>query len=231
MQPSQRAAAFYQGTVGKVYHEGKRGVPPATLPWIYRVRAPLFQSQIAPTDTVLEWGCGAGWNLAALKAGRRVGMDVEPALQAQVEASGAEFVATSRTFGDAAFDVVISHHSLEHAPDPLPVLMELQRLLRPGGRLLLAVPYEFGRPQRRYRPEEPNHHLFSWNPQTLGNLVALTGLRVESVGLRAYGYDRAAAAWAWRVRLGEPGFRILRQAARWLRPLREVVLIGIRPCL
>jgi len=229
VHPSQRAMAFYQGTAGEAYHSGKRGLPDAARPWVCRARADLFRGQVQATDAVLEWGCGAGWNLAALPAGRRVGMDVEPALQGQVEASGAMFVGTTRTLDDAAFDVVIAHHSLEHAPDPLPALMELGRLLRPGGRLLLAVPYEVNRSHRRYAPEDPNHHLYSWNPQSLGNLVALSGLEIGSVKLRRYGYDRLAAVWAVRLRLGEPGFRCLRQLARWVRPIREIALVAARP--
>ena len=228
MHPSQRAAGFYLGTAGRAYHAGKRGVPDAAQPWIHRARAELFQPEIAPTDAVLEWGCGSGWNLAALQAGRRVGMDVEPALQDAVERAGAEFVGTTRTLLDASFDVVISHHSLEHVPDPLAALDELHRLLRPGARLLLAVPYENERAQRRYDPAEPNHHLFAWNPQTLGNLVALAGLKIETVRLRPYGYDRVAAAQALRFGLGEKGFRILRRLLRTVRPLREVALRAVR---
>lgn len=228
VHPSQRALAHYQGAAGERYHVAKRGVPSVALPWIHRARAELFQSQVAGTDVVLEWGCGAGWNLATLRAGHRFGMDIEPALQSQVEASGAEFVATTRTLADASIDVVIAHHSLEHAPDPLSVLVELERLLRPGGRLLLTVPYENTRAERHYNPAEPNHHLFSWNPQTLGNLVTLTGLRVESAGLRSYGYDRAAAVWASRARLGESGFRLFRQVTRWLKPIYEVTLVASR---
>jgi SAM-dependent methyltransferase len=40
---------------------------------------------------------------------------------------------------DAALNIV----TLEHVPDPLCVLAELYRALRPGGRLLLVVPHEW----------------------------------------------------------------------------------------
>jgi hypothetical protein len=93
----------------------------------------------------------------------------------------------------------------------------------------LAVPFETERRLRRYRPKEPNHHLFSWNPQTLGNLVADSGFVIQDARLRVYGYDRWAARWAVRLRLGERGFRTLRWWLRFLRPLREVVVVARVP--
>lgn len=41
---------------------------------------------------------------------------------------------------DASFDVVIASHVIEHLANPLKALVELQRVLRPGGRLVLIVP-------------------------------------------------------------------------------------------
>jgi hypothetical protein len=41
-----------------------------------------------------------------------------------------------------------------------------------------------------------------------------------------YGYDRFAALWANRLRLGEPGFRTLRRLLQRLRPLRESYVIA-----
>ena len=38
------------------------------------------------------------------------------------------------------YDIVVLTQVLEHVPDPLAVLKELQRILKPGGRLLLSVP-------------------------------------------------------------------------------------------
>lgn len=226
---SRRAVARYQGADGEAYHHGKRAIPTVAEPWVCRARAALFQPEVGPDQSVLEWGCGAGWNLAGLRAARRVGLDVAPSVREAVERWGVEFLTTTEALGEARFDVVLSHHSLEHVPDPLSVLVEVHRLLRPGGRLLLAVPYEVTRAQRRYDPAEPNHHLFAWSPQALGNLVALAGFRVDAVGLRPYGYDRAAALQAVRLRLGEGGFRAIRWLARAMFPLREVHLRATRP--
>jgi SAM-dependent methyltransferase len=46
-------------------------------------------------------------------------------------------------FDDATFDTVLSNQVLEHVPDPHAHFTDLVRVLRPGGRLLLTVPFSF----------------------------------------------------------------------------------------
>lgn len=41
---------------------------------------------------------------------------------------------------DASFDAVIASHLIEHLANPLAALQEFERVLRPGGRLVLVVP-------------------------------------------------------------------------------------------
>ncbi|MEO3938070.1 class I SAM-dependent methyltransferase [Dermatophilaceae bacterium Soc4.6] len=48
------------------------------------------------------------------------------------------------SFDDAAFDTVILSDVLEHLPNPALVLSEAHRLLRPGGTLLVNVPFLYG---------------------------------------------------------------------------------------
>jgi ubiquinone/menaquinone biosynthesis C-methylase UbiE len=42
---------------------------------------------------------------------------------------------------DASFDAIMCTEVLEHVPDPVKVLQEFQRLLRPGGWLILTAPF------------------------------------------------------------------------------------------
>jgi SAM-dependent methyltransferase len=42
---------------------------------------------------------------------------------------------------DASFDAILCTEVLEHVPDPIVVLNELCRLLKPGGKLILTVPF------------------------------------------------------------------------------------------
>ena len=46
-------------------------------------------------------------------------------------------------FPDATFDAALNIVTLEHVPEPLAVLQELARVLRPGGRLLIVVPQQW----------------------------------------------------------------------------------------
>jgi SAM-dependent methyltransferase len=56
---------------------------------------------------------------------------------------------------DASLDVVLTPHVLEHVPDTDRALSELVRVLRPGGHVLLQVPF----PQARTgRPPAPEYH-------------------------------------------------------------------------
>ena len=52
--------------------------------------------------------------------------------------------AAALPFEDGSFDTVVSFHVLEHTEDPGKVLSEMARVLRPGGIVLLAVPFMWG---------------------------------------------------------------------------------------
>ena len=52
--------------------------------------------------------------------------------------------AAALPFEDGSFDTVVSFHVLEHTEDPGKVVSEMARVLRPGGIVLLAVPFMWG---------------------------------------------------------------------------------------
>lgn len=115
-----------------------------------RVRL-MFQSlDIQPTDRVLDAGCGRGFFMkyvTELAPCKLAGVDLdfehlEIAL-AQNRAKGAG-VARSLIdplpFANGAFDKIIFSEVLEHLPDDWGGLMEVRRVLKPGGLLFLTVP-------------------------------------------------------------------------------------------
>lgn len=220
------ASGFYQGEQGRQYHEVKRRIPPEALPWVHALRAEKLRPWIREEDSVFEYGVGSGWNLANVSCRRKTGFDVRPELKERVESLRIEFYANTAHLPAGSFNLVLCHHTLEHLPDPVRALGEMKRLLAPEGRLLLVVPYEKQRRYRHYDPNEPNHHLYSWNVQTLGNLVAVAGFQVGSTWLANEGYDRFSAVWALKLRLGQRGFLMLRQLFLLLKPVYEIGLLA-----
>ncbi len=66
--------------------------------------------------------------------------------------------ATAIPVPDGGFDAVLCTEMLEHVPDPLGVVRELARILRPGGKLLLTAPLGSGIHQ------EPHHYFGGFTP-------------------------------------------------------------------
>jgi SAM-dependent methyltransferase len=226
---TEQAQRHYRGDAGRRYQEFKRGLPAQAIPWVAALRARKFAPLVGADDVVLEYGVGSGWNLAALNCRRKIGFDVADFLEPSLRALGIEFVAGTRVLPDAVADAVICHHTLEHVLHPPDVLEEIRRLLKPAGRLLLYVPFEREGQYEHFRPAEPNHHLYSWNVQTLGNLVEEAGFQVSKAGIGEFGYSRFAAAWAAKLHLGEAGFRGLRRLMHLIQPAFEVRLLAIKP--
>lgn len=105
--------------------------------------------RVHAANQVLDLGCGTGVAARAIAgasgfSGHVTGIDVSPYLTAEAQRLAAheglrdkvEFrVGDSQRLGlpDQSFDAAVAHTLLSHVPDPLSVLKELQRVVRPGG--------------------------------------------------------------------------------------------------
>ncbi|QQR93060.1 MAG: class I SAM-dependent methyltransferase [Candidatus Iainarchaeum archaeon] len=96
---------------------------------------------------VLDYGCGAGKvGLLAKKAGANViGVDVsEILLSVAKERIAVERLSTQKTgFDDDYFDFIFCFMVLHVVPDPVLVIQELSRVLKPSGKLLFAIVHPF----------------------------------------------------------------------------------------
>jgi SAM-dependent methyltransferase len=84
--------------------------------------------------------------------------------------------------------VVISNHALEHCRDPFRELVEMKRVLRPGGRAVLILPLEDWRRSRHFRRNDINRHLYGWTPLLIANLVTEAGFEVRDVSIVRHAY-------------------------------------------
>ncbi|SDF83578.1 class I SAM-dependent methyltransferase [Thalassobaculum litoreum] len=78
------------------------------------------------------------------------------------------------------FDVVTIHDVLEHVPDPVKFLLEVRRILKQGGRLLLDFP-AFEEPEGRHHWKEVEH-LWLLGIDALVELLSATGFTCEAAG-------------------------------------------------
>ncbi len=114
-----------------------------------RLQAPDIMAalDIQPGDRVLDFGCGSGYMTVEMAklAAKAIGIDVNPyvgSIRVPPSLAGRlEFIQTSGTrlpFADASFDCILASEVLPMIPEPGPFLAEMKRVLRPGGRLVVA---------------------------------------------------------------------------------------------
>jgi 2-polyprenyl-3-methyl-5-hydroxy-6-metoxy-1,4-benzoquinol methylase len=145
---------------------------------------------------VLDVGCGGGDFLQRMRARGWHVVGVEPDPVAAARARDADLDVRDGSLADAAFpndtfDAIVLSHVIEHVHDPIGLLRECARVLRPGGILQLMTPNlesvghaTFG---ADWRGLEPPRHLHVFSSRALSTCVRYAGLDVTEV--------RTSARW------------------------------------
>ncbi len=187
-----------------------------------------------PGERLLDMGCGSGWFAEQC---RRKGAQVWAAdialrgvagARARFPQVGCYQVADvyHLPFASGRFDAVVLSEVAEHLEDLAGAFAELARLLRPGGRLLVSVPYRETIVEHLCihcnRLTPANAHLHSFDEQSLAALLRAQGLAPRSLALlnnkalELIGVPhltRAFPYWVWRgldrlgnAAVGRPAF-------------------------
>lgn len=171
-----------------------------------------FSPYIGVHDRVLDFGCGSGALLRAIgsRSGSIVGVEVNTTAAFHAQENGVSVVDDLQKIKTDSINTFISHHALEHVENPIHVMREANRVIRPGGKIVIVVPCDAA--SFKWRDDEFDMHLYSWSANNIGNLLKVAGfdsMKCEELlhrwpprwhdiqrrfGWRAFHY--ASAVWA-----------------------------------
>jgi len=146
MEPTESPTFYDQHPFDWVPPEGSEAIETVVSPLL----AKLIES-LDPNSLVLDIGCGAGRVLGILarKSIRCIGLDRSRVsvglIVERYHRPGVVGDNLHLPFPDATADVVISDGVIHHTEDPAAAFAENCRILKPGGRMYLAVYKPYGR--------------------------------------------------------------------------------------
>jgi 2-polyprenyl-3-methyl-5-hydroxy-6-metoxy-1,4-benzoquinol methylase len=144
--------------------------------------------RVRPGERVLEVGCGRaiGAQRFADRGAQWTGLEIDRTHCEWVRQRGWEcyhgIVEELAPTIEARYDAVIGSQVLEHVASPRPFVRACASLLRPGGRLIFAIPHYDAPNRSRCKENWLNWHMpyhrFHYNKRSLNRLAESEGLRV-----------------------------------------------------
>jgi SAM-dependent methyltransferase len=174
--PAQRGTKRTLREVLKPYLPGDHARQVSARYYVERL-----MTQPQPPKRVLDLGCGRGDSVDLFRRYDPnvdwVGVDIADSKEAlQRQRADARFVTydgLNIPFADRTFDLVYSNHVLEHVREPARQLMEVRRVLRPGGSLIGTT-----------SQLEPYHSRSYWNFTPAGFVVLVADANLQLVEIR-----------------------------------------------
>lgn len=149
------------------------------------IKGSIMYLPAARRGKVLDVGCGSGEELVRL---RRLGWQVEgvdfdlPAVETARRNYGLDVklgTLEAQHYPDDSFDAVILSHIIEHVHDPVALLAECRRILKPGGEVVVITPNVVSWGHKRFGEAwsslHPPRHLFLFTRDTLARAASEAG--------------------------------------------------------
>ena len=158
----------------------------------------LRGTSISPGAKILDVGCSNGTFLSKMKSAGMEPYGIEISKKGCTNARKLGIHVTQGVLERGMypanhFDAVTLNHVFEHLRDPLETLRELKRIVKPTGKIIIAVPnanslsrHLFG---QYWAPWEVPRHLFIFSPSTMKRCAARAGLRAERTRFISFPYE------------------------------------------
>ena len=136
----------------------------------------MYLDAVAP-GRLVEVGCGngrflarmreLGWSVQGVEVDSQAARSAQETFQVPVHVGSLQ----SAAFAESSVDAIAMNHVIEHVHDPLSILRECQRVLRPGGHLVVVTPNIESLGHRRFSADwfhlDVPRHLHLFNEKTL----------------------------------------------------------------
>jgi SAM-dependent methyltransferase len=170
-------AQFYAGLYRTI---GARR-PPRTNS--YRGDCNLAAGHVKDGDRVLDVGCGFGAFRRVVPQAHYVGLDPHFAGEIGQDWVRAETLGEHLKQNAGAYDVACAFQVLEHVANPVEMLRDMARAVKPGGKVIVGVPHVPSAHTRipNFLINGPPHHLTWWTERSLAIAARHAGLREPTV--------------------------------------------------
>jgi SAM-dependent methyltransferase len=186
-QGPRLAKAFlpeFYGTIYRKLHDGDERTTPEAIDLQERRGRRLLKlladhRPSASFESVLDVGCSAGGLLQVARrefgARRLAGVELDLAYSEHARALGFDVVRSVEDYSTAgvSFDVITISHVLEHLYEPMEMIRQVARMLRPEGSLLVEVPHCCEGACFQLT------HLWGFHEASLTSLLRIVGLDAE----------------------------------------------------
>jgi SAM-dependent methyltransferase len=155
---------------------------------IAECRQELDYINALPAGRVLDVGCGLGFLLSAIdEKWEKHGVEISEYAAEQAMKYGTVFCGKIRgiMYPTNYFDVVLWYHVIEHLESPAEELLEIRRILKPGGKLVVGTP-NFGcelarKAAENFRLLQDKTHVSLFTAESLQALLRDAFFEIEDV--------------------------------------------------
>lgn len=156
-------------------------------------RALQLLNQKSSSLKLLDVGCSSGALLTIITEMGFIASGVEPALEAAQTAKKAGFdvyqgYLTEANYPSETFDIITLFEIIEHITNPMDMLNECHRILKPGGILMLSTPNSASWTARFMKKDwegfnltKMGGHISIFSPKSIIHLANKTGFKVERI--------------------------------------------------